>query len=165
METESYRVELFLQALTKARSAGVGLVLLSGDSDNKPDFIAQCRDAFQGEYVNLGIELSRHLLDCDAVVSLSMEASNFVRSVKDGADVFLDGIEILFDSGMEVHPISILKNAARHRIVCANWPGRFNADTNELCFGDENDPVFRSFAVDSETIVLDETGRSTCEEP
>ena len=64
---------------------------------------------------------------------------------------------------MEVDPITVLKSAARCRIVCVDWPGRYDTDANELLFGDEEDVAFRSFPVDSETIVLDESGLTTSE--
>ena len=160
--TKEQTTELFSRALANAQGAGVKLILLSGDSDEKSEFVESCFSSFPFVRVNLGTELSRHLVESMSF-SPGMETASFMRDIHSGEPLFCTHLEILFDSGMEVDPITVLKSAARCRIVCVDWPGRYDTDANELLFGDEEDVAFRSFPVDSETIVLDESGLTTSE--
>ena len=85
--TKEQTTELFSRALANAQGAGVKLILLSGDSDEKSEFVESCFSSFPFVRVNLGTELSRHLVESMSF-SPGMETASFMRDIHSGEPLF-----------------------------------------------------------------------------
>jgi len=139
-----------------ASEAGIKLLLLTGNSPDKALFVEKCLASVSVRPINLGKTLSAHLHRM-ATPDLPMETLDFLRSMNPGRSVFLDNVEILFDNEMELNVVQALKGIARTRLVVVNWPGTVDAEGQELLFAG-GDVLEKSFRLDSEMFVLDESG-------
>ena len=106
--------------------------------------------------VKLGRELSPRLPKIDSN-SIGCETRDFLSDLHEDGPVFLDEIEMLFDAGMDINVLSVLKYAARTRLLVVNWPGLLDTSEGVLYFarGDVQEKVY---SLDSEVIAFDESG-------
>lgn len=139
-----------------AKTQGVKLILLTGASSDKAAFVNECLQKHPLMRVNLGLELSKCLLDVPKD-DLGMAASDYLRMVGDDQPVLLENIDILFDPGMDLDVLEALKHASRSRLLCADWRGPASRLNRRLTYAPD-DYLERQFPFDSEIIVLDESG-------
>lgn len=92
--------------------------------------------------LDVGKALSKSLLD----VSPSLRASSISDCFADlmdgapGKPLCLDHLEILHEPSLRLNPIDLIKNASRHRMLIASWPG--SSDGDDLVFGPEGHPAY-----------------------
>jgi len=139
-----------------AEGRGVKLLLLTGESQGKPDFVRDCLTGHDVVLVKLGIELSPKIVGLGSD-SIGCETRDFISDLHEDGPVCLDEIELLFDPGMDINVLSVLKYAARTRLLVVNWPGSLDTDGGVLYFA-RGDVQQKSYSVDSEIIVFDESG-------
>lgn len=81
--------------------------------------------------VNVNLELSKRLLD----LTRTQRGRQVERLFRDlfseapGDVVFLDNLEILFDTALEVEPLRLLQVSSRNRTIVASWNGTFHDGT------------------------------------
>ena len=108
--------------------------------------------------VNVNLELSRRMLDL-----IERQRPLQVRRLLDGivaergSDVvLLDNIEILFDAAFRQHPIRLLRDLSRSRVVAAAWNG--SVEGNHVRYATPGHPEYRRdpldgvLAVDTEAV-------------
>lgn len=149
------RCETFSRLRSLAEGRGVKLLLLTGESGDKRQFVHECLEGRDIDSVRLGVELSPRLANVGAE-SIGCETRDFLSDLHENGPVFLDEIEILFDSGMDVAVLPVLKCAARTRLLVVNWPGQLDAEAGWLYFA-RGDAQQKSYALDSEVIAFDES--------
>jgi hypothetical protein len=135
---------------------GVKLLLLTGDSDGKTQFVQDCLNGQGIDMVKLGLVLSPRIVGIDAG-SVGCETRDFLSDLHEDGPAFIDEIELLFDVGMDIDVLSVLKYAARTRLLVVNWPGQLDADEGVIYFA-RGDVQQKSYSLDSEVVVFDEFG-------
>jgi hypothetical protein len=77
------------------------------------------------QYIDISLALSRNLYFVSSQ-QCSQEAIEFFRhlsSKKEALPLFLDNLGILFDFSLELAPLKLLRELAKHRSVIAVWQG------------------------------------------
>ena len=89
--------------------------------------VAGCIDA---PLVNVNLELSRRMLDLverQRPLQVRRLLDRIVAERGSGV-VLLDNIEILFDAALRQHPLRLLQDLSRSRVVAAAWNGSVEGD-------------------------------------
>lgn len=148
--------ETFAKLKSVAEGRGVKLLLLSGSSSDKHRFVDDCLNGQNIDVVKLGAELSPRIAGI-AADSIGCETRDYLSDLHEDGPVFINEIEMLFDVGMDINVLSVLKYAARTRLLVVNWPGPLDANEGSLYFA-RGDAQQKSYLLDSEVIVFDESG-------
>ena len=148
--------ELFEKLSKIASGRGVKLLLLTGSSNGKADFVGSCLEGQQMAMVKLSAELSSRLASV-GVDMIALETGDYLGDMHEEGPVLIDDIEMLFDAGMGVDVLKLLKASARTRLLCVNWPGELDVSSGCLYYA-RGDVQEKSYPLDSELIVLDESG-------
>ena len=148
--------EMFERLKCRVVIRGIKLLLLTGESSGKARFVQKCLQGQNIDAVKLGSALCPRIAgtsgDC-----VGCETRDFLSDLHEDGPVFVDEIELLFDAGMGIDVLSVLKYAARTRLLVVNWPGQLDADEGIIYFarGDEQQ---KTYSLDSEVVVFDESG-------
>lgn len=148
--------ESFKSLMANASRRSVKLILLTGESREKQEFLNRCLGCSQLDIVNLGAVLSPRINGISRD-SIGCEVLDFISGLHEDNSMFMDDIELLFDVGMDINVLSVLKYAARTHLLVVNWPGALDADGGLLYFA-RGDVQQKSYPIDSEIIVFDESG-------
>ena len=107
--------------------------------------------------VNVNLELSRSMLDLterQRPLQVRRLLERIVAEAGSGG-VLLDNIEILFDAALRQHPLRLLQDLSRSRVVAAAWNG--SVEGNHVRHAVPGHPEYRRdpldgvLAVDTET--------------
>ena len=156
MSYTTLTADVFRKLRGTVETRGVKLLLLTGDSDGKTLFVQDCLNGQGIDMVKLGSVLSPRIVGIDAG-SVGCETRDFLSDLHEDGPVFIDEIELLFDVGMDIDVLSVLKYAARTRLLVVNWPGQLDADEGVIYFA-RGDVQQKSYSLDSEVVVFDESG-------
>lgn len=137
------------------------LLLLTGDSTQKANFIRSCLEDFQVEHISLGQALSRLLLDLSPKQRPTRIADYFNCFLNGTSSVFMTDIEILFDCDLATDPITLMKTAAKNRNFIVNWPGRFDFAAKTLFYAANDHQEHYESVLNNDILCLDETGNSS----
>ena len=148
--------EVFRRLKGVVETRGVKLLLLTGESGGKTQFVQNCLNGQGIDMVKLGSVLSPRIVGIDAG-SVGCETRDFLSDLHEDGPVFIDEIELLFDVGMDINVLSVLKYAARTRLLVVNWPGQLDADEGLIYFA-RGDVQQKTYSLDSEVVVFDESG-------
>ena len=98
--------------------------------------------------VNVGVELSRRLLDLTASMRPIRAAPLLDRIVAEteGDVVLLDNIELLFDAALRQDPLRVLQRLSRKRTVVAAWSGTM--EDGHILYAVPEHPEYRRYPVD-----------------
>ena len=104
------------------------LVLVVGPSGaGKTLALRAVRDRIAAPLTNVGLELSRRMLDLTArqrTLRLPRSLHEIVENdVEPQTTVLLDNIEILFCADLKQDPLRLLESLSRNRTVVATWNG------------------------------------------
>lgn len=102
------------------------------------------------EPANVGIELSRRLLDVTER-ERPLRVEELLRQIVTGDPALLDNIEVLFEPGLQVDPLALLQSLSRDRTVVAAWPGAVAA--GQLHYAEPGLPEHRRHPAAQLTIV------------
>lgn len=95
--------------------------------------------------INVNLELSKRMLELTRT-QRSRQVDRLLKEVIATAPsdmLFLDNLEILFDTSLEVEPLRLLQMASRNRTVVASWNGSFLNGT--LTYAEPGHPEFVQF--------------------
>ena len=112
--------------------------------------------AFSDEYhigrVNLGLQLSRYLIENDVPINdyLNME-------LKTGTPLIVDNAEILFDSEIAINAFTLFKNIARHQILIVVLDGRIDSK-EKFIYGTSSNKDFSQYEKLTDTYIIDLNG-------
>ena len=107
--------------------------------------VAECIDA---QLINVGLELSRQLLDLTER-QRRIRVPSLLGGVVFKAEsnvVLLNNIELLFDTALSQNPLGLLQRLSRRRTVVAVWPG--TVDGSHLRYAVPDHPEYRRYPVD-----------------
>ena len=118
--------ERVIEEIGHARSLYHRLVLVVGEAGaGKTAALRAAAERTGAPLVNVNLELSRRLLDLT-----ERQRALRVRPILDrivaerGSDVvLLDNLELLFDAALRQHPLRLLQDLSRSRVVAAAWNG------------------------------------------
>lgn len=98
--------------------------------------------------INVGVELSRRLLDLSEWQRPIRVAPLLERIVAETEDnvVLLDNIEIVFDVALRQDPLRVLKSLSRNRTVVAAWNG--SMDQSHILYAVPEHPEYRRYPLD-----------------
>ena len=98
--------------------------------------------------INVGVELSRRLLDLSEWQRPIRVVSLLERIVAEteGNVVLLDNIEIVFDVALRQDPLRVLKILSRKRTVVAAWSG--SMDHGHILYAVPEHPEYRRYPLD-----------------
>ena len=114
--------------ISQAAALYYRLVLVVGPSGaGKTPALRAVRDRTGAPLTNVGLELSRRMLDLTArqrTLRLPRLLQDIVENdVEPQATALLDNTEILFNADLELDPLRLLQGISRNRTVVAAWNG------------------------------------------
>ena len=133
-------------AIEQAAAQYFRLVILAGlPGSGKTTALRAYADKAGGALVNVNLELTKRLLDLTRI-QRSRQVERLFRGLASEAPgdvVFLDNLEVLFDTALEVEPLRLLQVSSRNRTIVASWNGGFHDGV--LTYAEPGHPEFVQF--------------------
>jgi hypothetical protein len=124
------------------------LVLLVAPSGaGKTAALHEVHERIAAPLVNVNLELSRRMLDCNER-QRALQAPHFLTEivgVSVGDVVLLDNIEILFDVSLKQDPLRLLQGISRNKTVVAALSGTIKDD--HMVYASPGHPEFKRYSV------------------
>lgn len=124
------------------------LILLVGPRrSGKTQLLRQLSAKLNIKPLNVGLELGRRL----AVTpnnKRGFSAGELLREIADKKrteePLLLDNLELLFEPGLQINPLDLVKRLAHSKRVVAVWPGELRSD--RLVYADMSHPEYRDYS-------------------
>ena len=104
--------------------------------------------------LNVNLELGRRL-SATPHAARGFSAGQLLRDIADkqGKEevLLLDNIELLFERGLQINPLELIKRLAHSKRVVAVWPGELRGD--RLIYADMSHPEHRDYSRDGVVIL------------
>ena len=131
------------------------LILLVGPSrSGKTQLLRQLSAKLNIDPLNVGLELGRRLA-ATPINKRGFSAGELLREIadKERADdpLLLDNLELLFEKGLQVNPLDLVKRLAHSKRVVAVWPGELRGD--RLIYADMSHPEHRDYSRDGVVVL------------
>ncbi|MBU2804261.1 BREX-3 system P-loop-containing protein BrxF [Acidithiobacillus ferridurans] len=126
------------------------LVLLVGARrSGKTKLLRELGTKLNVEPLNVGLELGRRLA-ATPINKRGFSAGELLREIADKErtddPLLLDNLELLFEKGLQINPLDLLKRLAHSKRVVAVWPGELRGD--HLVYADMSHPEHRDYSRD-----------------
>ena len=131
------------------------LVLLVGaDRSGKTKLLRELGAKLNIEPLNVGLELGRRLA-ATPNNKRGFSAGELLREIADKErtddPLLLDNLELLFEKGLQVNPLDLVKRLAHSKRVVAVWPGELRGD--RLIYADMSHPEHRDYSRDGVVVL------------
>jgi len=131
------------------------LILLVGPSrSGKTQLLRQLGTKLNIEPLNVGLELGRRLA-ATPNNKRSFSAGELLREIADKErtedPLMLDNIELLFEPGLQINPLDLVRRLAHSKRVVAVWPGELRGD--RLVYADMSHPEHRDYSRDGVVVL------------
>ena len=131
------------------------LVLLVGaDRSGKTKLLRDLGAKLNIEPLNVGLELGRRLA-ATPNNKRGFSAGELLREIADKErtddPLLLDNLELLFEKGLQVNPLDLVKRLAHSKRVVAVWPGELRGD--RLTYADMSHPEHRDYSRDGVVVL------------
>ena len=131
------------------------LVLLVGASrSGKTKLLRELGAKLNIEPLKVGLELGRRLA-ATPVNKRGFSAGELLREIADKErtddPLLLDNLELLFEKGLQVNPLDLVKRLAHSKRVVAVWPGELRGD--RLIYADMSHPEHRDYSRDGVVVL------------
>lgn len=131
------------------------LILLVGSSrSGKTQLLRQLSAKLNLEPHNVGLELGRRLA-ATPNNKRGFSAGELLREIADKerteAPLLLDNLELLFEPGLQINPLDLVRRLAHSKRVVAVWPGELRGD--RLVYADMSHPEHRDYSCDSVVVL------------
>ena len=131
------------------------LVLLVGASrSGKTKLLRELGAKLNIEPLNVGLELGRRLA-ATPINKRGFSTGELLREIADKertADpLLLDNLELLFEKGLQINPLDLIKRLAHSKRVVAVWPGELRGD--RLIYADMSHPEHRDYSRDGVVVL------------
>ena len=131
------------------------LVLLVGVSrSGKTKLLRELGNKLNIEPLNVGLKLGRRLA-ATPINKRGFSAGELLREIadKERADdpLLLDNLELLFEKGLQINPLNLVKQLAHSKRVVAVWPGELRGD--RLIYADMSHPEHRDYSRDGVVVL------------
>lgn len=131
------------------------LVLLVGAGrSGKTKLLHELGAKLNIEPLNVSLEMGRRL----AATPNNKRGFSAGESLREIADkeriddpLLLDNIELLFERGLQINPLDLLKRMAHSKRVVAVWPGELRGD--RLIYADMSHPEHRDYSRDGMVVL------------
>ncbi|MCF8152428.1 MAG: BREX-3 system P-loop-containing protein BrxF [Sulfuritalea sp.] len=124
------------------------LILLVGPSrSGKTQLLRQLSAKLNIEPLNVGLELGRRLA-ATPNNKRGFSAGELLREIADKErtedPLLLDNLELLFEPGLQINPLDLVRRLAHSKRVVAVWPGELRGD--RLVYADMSHPEHRDYS-------------------
>jgi hypothetical protein len=131
------------------------LVLLIGvGRSGKTKLLRELGAKLNIEPLNVGLELGRRLA-ATPVNKRGFSAGELLREIADkertSDPLLLDNLELLFEKGLQINPLDLVKRLAHSKRVVAVWPGELRGD--RLIYADMSHPEHRDYSRDGVVVL------------
>ena len=131
------------------------LVLLVGASrSGKTKLLRELGTKLNVEPLNVGLELGRRLT-ATPINKRGFSAGELLREIADKErtddPLLLDNLELLFEKGLQINPLDLIKRLAHSQRVVAVWPGELRGD--RLIYADMSHPEHRDYSRDGVVVL------------
>lgn len=131
------------------------LVLLVGTSrSGKTKLLRELGTKLNIEPLNVGLELGRRLA-ATPINKRGFSAGELLREIADKErtddPLLLDNLELLFEKGLQINPLDLVKRLAHSKRVVAVWPGELRGD--RLTYADMSHPEHRDYSRDGVVVL------------
>ena len=131
------------------------LVLLVGASrSGKTKLLRELGAKLNIEPLNVGMELGRRLA-ATPNNKRGFSAGELLREIADKErtddPLLLDNLELLFEKGLQINPLDLVKRLAHCKRVVAVWPGELRGD--RLIYADMSHPEHRDYSRDGVVVL------------
>lgn len=131
------------------------LILLVGPSHSgKTQLLRQLGEKLSIAPLNVGLELGRRLA-ATPNNKRGFSAGELLRKIADkertGAPLLLDNLELLFEPGLQINPLDLVRRLAHSKRVVAVWPGEMRGD--RLIYADMSHPEHRDYSCEGVVVV------------
>ena len=131
------------------------LVLLVGPSrSGKTKLLRELGVKLNIGPLNVGLELGRRLA-ATPINKRGFSAGELLREIADKErtddPLLLDNLELLFEKGLQINPLDLVKRLAHSKRVVAVWPGELRGD--RLIYADISHPEHRAYSRDGVVVL------------
>ena len=131
------------------------LILLVGPSHSgKTSLLRELGVKLHIDPLNVGLELGRRLA-ATPNNKRGFSAGELLREIADqeqiGDLLLLDNLELLFEKGLQINPLDLVKRLAHSKRVVAVWPGELWGD--RLIYADMGHPEHRDYSRDGVVVL------------
>ncbi len=131
------------------------LVLLVGASrSGKTKLLRELGITLNIDPLNVGLELGRRLA-ATPINKRGFSAGELLREIADKErtddPLLLDNLELMFEKGLQINPLDLVKRLAHSKRVVAVWPGELRGD--RLIYADMNHPEHRDYSRDGVVVL------------
>ncbi|HFJ9631943.1 TPA: BREX-3 system P-loop-containing protein BrxF [Stenotrophomonas maltophilia] len=131
------------------------LILLVGPSrSGKTQLLRQLGAKLNIEPLNVGLELGRRLA-ATPNSKRGFSAGELLREIagKERTEdpLLLDNLELLFEQGLQINPLDLVRRLAHSKRVVAVWPGELRGD--RLVYADMSHPEHRDYSRDGVVVL------------
>ena len=131
------------------------LILLVGPSrSGKTQLLRQLGAKLNIEPLNVGLELGRRLA-ATLNNKRGFSAGELLREIADKErtedPLLLDNLELLFEPGLQINPLDLVRRLAHSKSVVAVWPGELRGD--RLVYADMSHPEHRDYSRDGVVVL------------
>ena len=131
------------------------LILLVGPSrSGKTQLLRQLGAKINIEPLNVGMELGRRLA-ATPNNKRGFSAGELLREIADKErtedPLLLDNLELLFEPGLQINPLDLVRRLAHSKRVVAVWPGELRGD--RLVYADMSHPEHRDYSRDGVVVL------------
>lgn len=131
------------------------LILLVGPSGSgKTQLLRQLGATLNIEPLNVGQELGRRLAGTPNN-KRGFSAGELLREIADKErtedPLLLDNLELLFEPGLQINPLDLVRRLAHSKRVVAVWPGELRGD--RLVYADMSHPEHRDYSRDGVVVL------------
>ena len=150
----SHLCEAVAEKIGHAENLYHRLVLVTGtDGSSGTTVLKEVAECFDASLVNVGLELSRRLLDLTEQqrrIQIPRLLGGIVAETASDV-VLLDNIGLLFDITLRQNPLGLLQRLSRRRTVVAAWNG--SIEDGHILHAVPGHPEYRRYPVDGIPVV------------
>jgi len=130
------------------------LIVLAGPrGSGKTKLLRELGDKMGVQPLNINLELGRRFA-ATSQAARGFSAGQLLRDIADrernDSDLLLlDNLELLFERGLQINPLDLIKRLAHSKRIVAVWPGELRG--NRLYYAEMTHPEYRDY--DSDGVV------------
>ena len=130
------------------------VLLVSARGGGKTKLLGEFGLKLHIQPTNVGLELARRLATTP-FNKRGFSAGELLREIADKErnddPLLLDNLELLFEPGLPINPLDLIKQLAHSKRVVAVWPGELRGD--RLIYADMSHPEHRDYSRDGVVVI------------
>lgn len=123
------------------------LIVVPLECNSKINF-QQVAESSNSRYINVNLLLTKRLLELTQK-QRSLKAERLLKEIIGNTNneiIFLEHLEILFDTSLQLDPLRCLQKLACNYTIVAVWSGKI--ENNHLIYAEREHPEYKSYPVD-----------------